>query len=253
MDDPGSTKSTAGSPSQANQATQAASEAASRTAGTAKEEGKAVASTATEQAKSVAGEAATQAKSVADEARGQASRVIGDASSELQQQVDQRLSQAATSARSTAGQLRALAEGRPQEAGRSAELIQQASERLETLASRADELGVRGVADELANIGRQRPLLFLAGAVVAGVAAGRMLRGVQAANASPSSGTRPSLPAQAGPSGVGGYGETTRKVVAPASGSVIGGDAVPAGQAVQSTDPSVLPGAGTISSPGGVG
>lgn len=235
----------AGSPS----AKEAASEAANRTAGAAKEETKAVATTAADSAKSVAGEAASQARSVVEEARTQATQVFGDASSELRQQVDQRLTTAAKSARSTAGQLRALAEGRPEEAGRSAELVQQASERLEHLAGRADELGVQGVAEELANFGRRRPLMFLAGAVAAGVVAGRMLKTIQASSSS-SGDTNRSLPASSGPARLGAMQTSTtetRTVVAPASGSQIGGGSV-------IDDPTLTtPGSGTVGSPGGIG
>lgn len=234
--------------------TEAAGEAASRTAGVAKQESKAVASTAADQARSVAGEAATQVKSVADEARAQAHQVVGDASSELRQQVDQRLGEAAKAARSTATELRALAEGRPHEAGRSAELVQQASQRLEHYAGRADELGVQGVAEELASFARRRPLVFLAGAIGAGVLAGRLLRTIQATNSN-SPGTNRSLPAQT--SGRLGAMDAapvvsadpvgSRSIVAPASGATIGSDAL-------GDDPiSNLPGAGTVSSPGGVG
>lgn len=249
MDDPVSTNPTTSSPSPSK--SEAASEAASRAAGAAKQEGKAVASTAADQAKSVAGEAATQARTVVEEARSQAQVVVGDASTELRQQVDQRLTEASKAARSTAVQLRALAEGRPQEAGRSAELVQQASERLEHLAGRADELGVQGVAEELASFARRRPLVFLAGAVGAGVLAGRMLRTLQAASSSSDSTPR-SLPAQTSTSRLGAMEPASRTVVAPASGATIGSD--PIGTDPIGTDPTLnVPGPGTTSTPGGLG
>lgn len=242
MDDPVSTNPTTSSPSPSK--SEAASEAASRAAGAAKQEGKVVASTAADQAKSVAGEAATQARTVVEEARSQAQVVVGDASTELRQQVDQRLTEASKAARSTAVQLRALAEGRPQEAGRSAELVQQASERLEHLAGRADELGVQGVAEELASFARRRPLVFLAGAVGAGVLAGRMVRTLQATSAN--SDTPRSLPAQTSTSRLGAMEPASRTVVAPASGATIGSESI-------STDPTITaPGAGTTSTPGGL-
>jgi len=186
--------------------TSAAGDAATKTAGVAAEQGKAVATTAADQARSVAGEAKAQARGVVEEARGQAQQVLGDATSELRQQTDQRLTEAAKAARSTAGQLRALAEGRPEEAGRSAELVQQAGQRLDELADRADELGVQGVANELMDFARRRPVVFLAGAAAAGFVAGRMLRNVKAANQEEQA-DRPTLPATTDTTGVATFGE----------------------------------------------
>jgi hypothetical protein len=83
------------------------------------------------------------------------------------------------------GELQALLDGRPDEAGRTADFARQASSRLEGMADRADELGVRGVVEEVGDFARRRPALFLAGATFAGVLVGRMARaGKEAQSAS---------------------------------------------------------------------
>ncbi|MCU1497067.1 MAG: hypothetical protein JWM47_1020 [Acidimicrobiales bacterium] len=156
--------------------TEAARSAAADTAAAARDQARAVASTAGSQVQDVAGEARTQAANVAGEAKVQAQKVVSTATSEVSSQLEQRLSDAAEAARTTANELRALAEGRPDEAGRTRDLARQASERLEQMADRVDELGVRGVTDEVTDFARRRPVAFLAGALAAGILAGRLGR-----------------------------------------------------------------------------
>lgn len=173
MTDTVSTETSQGKPAVAVQA-------AGDAAGVAAEQSRNVASTATEQAKAVASQATVQARSVTDEARQQASRVVGDASTELRSQMEQRLSQLVDSTRGASEQLRALHEGRTDEAGRAGDLARQASDQLGSLAERADELGVKGVTEEVARFARRRPVAFLAAAGVAGVVAARLMRSMQA-------------------------------------------------------------------------
>jgi len=154
----------------------AATEQAREAARTAAEQGKAVAGTATDHAKELTGEARDQLQTVAGEARDQARRALSTTTDELETQFDQRLGDATAMARSRAGELRALAEGRPEEAGTTRDLVMKASQRLDTLADRADDLGVRGVVEEVSEFARRRPLLFLAGAAGAGLVVGRLAR-----------------------------------------------------------------------------
>jgi vacuolar-type H+-ATPase subunit H len=278
MDDQVSTDlgatSTSGSPSSGT--AQAAQQAAGQTAGAVAQEGKAVASTAAEQAASVVGDVREQALSVAEEARTQAQRVFGDASTEFRSQAEQRLSDASRTARSTAGELRALAEGRTDEAGRTGELAARASDQLERLAGRVDELGWQGVADEVADFGRRRPLVFLAGAAAAGFLAARVLKNAKAASSGPDAADSlrpelvsrtgvaqtPGLPVGGTPPYAGGSvadplaadplgdvavpgAPTGTTIIAPAGGA-LGGDMTPGAE-------ETMPGTGPVSSPGGLG
>lgn len=235
----------------------AARVAAKDTAGTAAEQGKAVASTAADQGKAVAGTAAEQAGNVAgvakeqllsvtDQARGQARQVMSGASSELQGQLEQRLGDLASGARTMVTELQALLEGRPEEGGRSADLARQASSQLERLADRADDLGVRGVVEEVGDFARRRPALFLAGAAFTGVLVGRMARAGKEAQSSEGDSSYGQLSATAdGPSGLGapysGVGEGTTGATYP---STIGTGATPAAGDV-GTAPATGTGVGT--------
>lgn len=163
-------------PSSGTSTTEAAKSAAADTAGTAVEQGKAVAGHATDQAKDVAAGAKEQLGAVTTQAKDQAQRVMSTATSEIGTQAEQRLGTATSAARDTAGQLRALLDGRTDEAGRMKDLAEQAHQRLDYYADRADELGVQGVVEEISDFARRRPVAFLAGAATAGFLAGRLAR-----------------------------------------------------------------------------
>lgn len=185
--------------------------AASDTAGSAAEQGQAVAQTAASQAQDVASHARDQVGTVATEARQQAQKVMSSTTSEVQSQLQQRLGTASSSARSTASELRALVEGRPDEAGRTADWARQATDRLERLADRADDLGVQGIIDETTDFARRKPGAFLAGAVAAGFVVGRLARAgkeVQSSSSSTSSSNQFASPGatQGLPATSGGYG-----------------------------------------------
>jgi hypothetical protein len=150
--------------------------AAQDTAQEAAVQGRQVASTAAEKGQEVASHAAEQAATVGSQALGQARTVLDSASGDVREQLEQRLATLAEAARTTADELQALVEGRPEEAGRTKELAQSASQHIGRLADRADELGVQGVVEEVTDLARRRPVLFLAGAATAGVLVGRMAR-----------------------------------------------------------------------------
>lgn len=150
--------------------------AASDTTQAAGEQAKAVAATATDQAQQVVGQAKEQAASVAGEARAQAQQVLATASSELTTQLDVRLGSATSAARTTSDELRALAEGRHEDAGRAGDFAHEASQRLATFADRVDELGVRGVTEEVTDFARRRPVAFLVAAGAAGLLVGHLAR-----------------------------------------------------------------------------
>ncbi|HYI61697.1 MAG TPA: hypothetical protein VEW93_07820 [Acidimicrobiales bacterium] len=143
---------------------------------TAADEGRQVASTAAEQAREVMGTAAEQAASVGGQAVEQARGVLDSATGEVRDQLEQRLRDLAGAARGTANELEALCDGRPDDAGRTRDLARQASEHLGRMADRAEEMGVQGVVQEVGDMARRRPVVFLAGAAAAGVLVGRLAR-----------------------------------------------------------------------------
>ena len=135
---------------------------------------------AQEGARHVAGEAKQQAGQVAGEARAQARHVVDRALGQAREQSNQQAARAAGTLRSVSDHLRALSEGRSQEAGRLGELAAQAGDRVQQFAGRLDERGLQGVADDLNRFARRRPGLFLAAAAGLGFVVGRALRARQA-------------------------------------------------------------------------
>lgn len=113
--------------------------------------------TASDQAQLVVGQAKEQVANVTDEAQAQAQRVLSSATTELSGQLDQRLGTATSAART-------------------GDLAHEASQRLERLADRVDELGVRGVTEEVTDFACRRPVAFLVGAAAAGLLVGQLAR-----------------------------------------------------------------------------
>ena len=153
-----------------------AADAAGQVAGQATDQAKNVTQAAKEQTKAVAQTAQEQARTVGAEAQHHARRVMRDTGGEVEVQLDQRVRQLTQTARSSSDELRALAEGRTDDAGRMGEFATQAARTLSSWSDRAEELGPRGLADEAARLARRRPLAFLAGAAAAGFLIGRVLR-----------------------------------------------------------------------------
>ena len=172
------------SPSGDGDARDAARDAAHHAA----DQGRAVMGEAADHARDLGDEARRQLDTVAGEARDQARRALSDTTDELSAQIEQRMSDATSLARTRAGELRALAEGRPEDAGPLPDMARRASDRLGHTADRVDELGVRGVIDEVSEFARRRPLLFLAGAAGAGLLVGRLARATRELDGSPGDG-----------------------------------------------------------------
>ena len=150
-------------------------------ASAAKEQASQLGSEVGEQAKAVAGETSQQVRATVDEARQQVRRLARQTQDEVLSQVDNKSGQAAAGLRSVAGQLQAIADGRTSEAGPFTGYAQQAAERVGTIAERLQSNGARGVVDDVTDLARRRPGLFLIGAVGAGFLAGRLLRSGKAA------------------------------------------------------------------------
>jgi hypothetical protein len=155
---------------------------ASEAASTAMAKTGEVAGTATEGARQVASEASRQAGQLAQEALSSARTLVGEATGSLREQAGQQTERAASGLRSLSDQVRALAEGRTEEAGAAGDYARQAGEKLQHVADRLESGGLEGALSDLQSFARRRPGVFLLGAVAAGFAVGRLARGAQAAN-----------------------------------------------------------------------
>jgi hypothetical protein len=182
-----------------------------------------IAETATEQARQVVSETGRQARDLFGEAREQA-----------REQASAQQSKAAGQLRTLAGELNEMAAASGQ-SGMAAELAQQASDRIGEAASWLEKREPGDLLDEVRDFARRRPGVFLLGAVVAGVVAGRLTRGVAAAARSDG---QPEPPVYAGSAVTPGQGAPTVAgpaattpvpeygpggVSGPAAGSVSGG------------------------------
>jgi hypothetical protein len=128
--------------------------------------GSRVAQTATDQAKEVVSETARQARDLLGEAGGQAR----DQASVQQQKAAHQLY-------SVADELRDMA-AKGGQSGVATEVAQQAAERIHGVASWLEQREPADVLQAVRDFARRRPTVFLASAVAAGLAAGRLTRGM---------------------------------------------------------------------------
>ncbi|MEU3475905.1 MULTISPECIES: hypothetical protein [Nocardiaceae] len=162
----------------------------------AKEQAGAVAGTAADAGKHVANIAGDQAHQVAGEVKSQAQDLLGQTREEL-------TTQAAAQQQRVAGGLRALSDEfssmatNSDKPGIATDLTRQASQHAHTVASWLEDREPGQVLDEVTRFARRKPGTFLALAAGAGLLAGRLGRGLTAANTSidsPTSGSRAVAP-----------------------------------------------------------
>jgi hypothetical protein len=161
-----------------------AKQEASQISGTVKEQGAALSGAAAEGGQRVVAQAKEQVGAITQQVGDQLHDVLGRSQSELSERASEQTDKAAVNLRSLAGELSALADGRPEEASRVVGYVRHAADRAESYATRLDTDGFSGVASDLSRFARRRPGLFLLGAVATGFAAGRLARGTKASSTS---------------------------------------------------------------------
>ena len=145
-----------------------AAERAQTTASTATEEGRHVAGVAKEQASSVASEAAGQARSVVNDAVTQ----VGDT---MKEQTSTQRDRLVSTISTFSDDLSSMADqGSP---GLANDVARQVAEKARSLTSQLEGREPQELLEDVRRFARQRPGTFLLGALVAGVVAGRLLRG----------------------------------------------------------------------------
>jgi hypothetical protein len=143
----------------------------------AQQAGQQVAQTAVDQVREVASEAGRQTRDLLTEARNQA-----------RDQVSSQQGRVVEGLRALGDELRQMAE-KSGESGVATEVAWNASERAHGLADWIDVREAGAMVEEIRSFARRRPGMFLVGAAVAGVLAGRLTRGVVAEHGSDSSGS----------------------------------------------------------------
>jgi hypothetical protein len=161
----------------------------------AKDEAGNVASTAAQAGSQVASAAADQAKQVTQETKRQAQDLIQQGRSQLQEQARNGQQKAGQGLSGIAQQLRTMVEGGGETpSGPAADLVRQAGDKLEELASWVQDREPGDLVNEVRAFARRKPGAFMLGAALAGVVAGRLTTGVVASHkdthkdSSPSSG-----------------------------------------------------------------
>ena len=145
----------------------------------AKDEAANVAGQAAGAAQNVAETAKTEAKNVAYEAKNSAKDLLHQAKSDLTDQAGTQQAKAAEGIRTISSQLRTMADA-PDQQGVAADLIRQAADRSESVASWLDNRDPGSLLNEVKSFARQRPGTFLLLAAGAGLVAGRLGRSLQA-------------------------------------------------------------------------
>jgi len=168
--------------------------AAKETAQTAKDEAANVARTAVDTGKDVAGSAAQSGRRLAQDAKGEAKDVAREAGRQTRdlmgQTKEQLTAQAADQQKRLAGGLRTLGgelatmADASDEPGVASDLVGQLATRADALAGWLEDREPGALLDEVKYFARQRPGTFLAVAAVAGLAAGRLTRGIKDDSAS---------------------------------------------------------------------
>jgi hypothetical protein len=197
----------------------------------------------------VAQTAVGKAQDVVGEGKTQAANLLAEARDQLRGHAGEQHRNAVGNLRSLADELQSMAQsGQP--GGVASDLVRQAADRTHGVARWLDGREPEDLLEELRRFARRRPGAFLGGALLAGVLAGRLTRGVVAAH---SDDGQPQPGPSRAPGGAGGDDVAQLATEPPASGAYggpsgtsVGGD--PSGAGV---DPSRQPtGSGAYRGPG---
>ncbi|MCW2816477.1 MAG: hypothetical protein JWN84_3932 [Nocardioides sp.] len=176
------------------------------------EKAQAAASTAADEGKHVAGVAQGEAAKVASEAKDQAKSLAGEARTQVTEQVSDQSRQQRDKLVSTLGTLGDDLDQMAQNSsgGLASDVAREVAQHARSLTSYLDGREPTELLEDVRDFARRRPGVFLAGALVAGVVAGRVARGVKDAPSGPGSSSQPSQPTTSGFAGTGTptYGET---------------------------------------------
>lgn len=156
----------------------------------AKERAADVADTGKQAAGDVAQTATGAAKDVAHETRKQASDLLGKTKGQFSEQAGAQKQSLVENLRSIHEQLAAMTE-RADTDGAAVDAVARTRDRAKDAADWLDHREPNEIVDELRRIGRDKPGRFLAGALLAGIAAGRLTRGTVAVHTDQGSDGRP--------------------------------------------------------------
>lgn len=144
----------------------------------AQQEKEQITGTAKDSASAVGDTAARRGQELKDQARGHARELARSAQRQLRSHAQQETERAGTAMNVAADRLRALADGRIDEAGVFGTYVEQAADVVGRWADTVNDRGFDGLFDDLRSLGRRRPGAFLGGALLTGVLVGRFGRNI---------------------------------------------------------------------------
>ncbi|MEX5637847.1 hypothetical protein [Parafrankia sp. FMc2] len=125
----------------------------------------------------VVDETQRQVRDVAGEAKRQARDLAGETRDQVTQQASEQQHRVASNVRELADGLSRMAEQAPAEAGLASDLARLASERLRTVGQHLENRQPADLLEDVRSFARERPGVFLAGALLGGFVTGRLVRG----------------------------------------------------------------------------
>ena len=202
--------------------------------GGAKEQAKQTAGTAADEGQRVAGVASGEAKKVASEASSQVHGLLNQATSQVEDQSRTQRDRLADTLGSLGSDLHSMAD--TSGGGLAADLAKEVGDRAQQVSQHLQGREPRELLDDLRSFARRRPGVFLGGALVAGIVAGRLTRGARDASHDDGTsgydtggydtggyGTVPGAPVATPPSTTyGGTGTTTSGPLSPGIGDDLG-------------------------------
>jgi hypothetical protein len=147
------------------------------TTAVARDQAAAVGQSASEAGSRVTQTAADQAREVASETARQARDLLGEAGGQVREQSSAQQQKAASQLHSVADELHEMV-AKGGQSGVATEVAQQAADRLHGAASWLEQREPADIVQAVRDFARRRPGMFVAGALAAGLAAGRLTRGM---------------------------------------------------------------------------
>jgi hypothetical protein len=149
------------------------------TTGQAKEQASQAAGAAADETKHVAGVAQQEAQKVASEAKSQVQDLLGEALTKVEEQSRTQRDRVTDTLGSLGDDLEKMAS--QTDGGLAADLAREASDRVRSVSAHLEGREPRDLLDDVRDFARRRPGVFLGGALVAGLVAGRLTRGAREA------------------------------------------------------------------------
>lgn len=153
-------------------------------ASSGKEQARQVAGNAAQEGSHVAGVAKDQAQQVASEAQNQARNLFHDVRGQVEEQSRTQRDRLVSTLQNFSDDVEKMASNQDGNGGLAHDVARQVAGRVREFSSRIDGREPAELLDEVRRFARRRPGTFLAGALAAGVVAGRLTRGAKQANSS---------------------------------------------------------------------